>query len=111
MVDADSCVAVVLLVNYCGRPLARRSASIPFRAGLANFAFGSRVISTSEPTGRVKNLGLNLFFTYIAELYIRLSIQMVRSTIIVRASDALPLAASVDDEQVGHSSTEVLQCH
>ena len=25
---------------------------------------------------------------------------MVRSTIIVRASDALPLAASVDDEQV-----------
>lgn len=26
---------------------------------------------------------------------------MVRSTIIVRASDALPLAASVDDEQVG----------
>ena len=27
-------------------------------------------------------------------------LQMVRSTIIVRASDALPLAASVDDEQV-----------
>ena len=27
---------------------------------------------------------------------------MVRSTIIVRASDALPLAASVDDEQVGY---------
>ena len=25
---------------------------------------------------------------------------MVRSTVIVRASDALPLAASVDDEQV-----------
>lgn len=29
---------------------------------------------------------------------------MVRSTIIVRASDALPLAASVDDEQVGRHS-------
>jgi hypothetical protein len=29
------------------------------------------------------------------------SIKMVRSTIVVRASDALPLAASVDDEQVG----------
>jgi len=28
------------------------------------------------------------------------SLHMVRSTIIVRASDALPLAASVDDEQV-----------
>jgi hypothetical protein len=27
---------------------------------------------------------------------------MVRTTFIVRASDALPLAASVDDEQVGH---------
>ena len=27
-------------------------------------------------------------------------LHMVRSTIIVRASDALPLAASVDDEQV-----------
>ncbi len=31
-------------------------------------------------------------------------VQMVRSTIIVRASDALPLAASVDDEQVGFHS-------
>lgn len=31
---------------------------------------------------------------------ILLSATMVRSTIIVRASDALPLAASVDDEQV-----------
>ena len=29
-----------------------------------------------------------------------LGLAMVRSTIIVRASDALPLAASVDDEQV-----------
>ena len=28
-------------------------------------------------------------------------LNMVRSTIIVRATDALPLAASVDDEQVG----------
>jgi hypothetical protein len=27
---------------------------------------------------------------------------MVRSTVVVRASDALPLAASVDDEQVRH---------
>jgi len=32
---------------------------------------------------------------------------MVRSTIIVRASDALPLAASVDDEQVGRHSTSM----
>lgn len=32
------------------------------------------------------------------------SSSMVRSTIIVRASDALPLAASVDDEQVGFNS-------
>lgn len=32
------------------------------------------------------------------------SFSMVRSTIIVRASDALPLAASVDDEQVGFNS-------
>ncbi|EIM88172.1 protein transport protein Sec22 [Stereum hirsutum FP-91666 SS1] len=31
---------------------------------------------------------------------------MVRSTIIVRASDALPLAASVDDEQTEHSLQE-----
>jgi len=31
------------------------------------------------------------------------SFHMVRSTIIVRASDALPLAASVDDEQVRQS--------
>ena len=31
---------------------------------------------------------------------------MVRTTIVVRASDALPLAASVDDEQVAfHSIT------
>ena len=28
---------------------------------------------------------------------------MVRSTTIARASDALPLAASVDDEQVSHN--------
>jgi len=37
----------------------------------------------------------------LAEHFVRFYIQMVRSTIIVRASDALPLAASVDDEQVG----------
>jgi hypothetical protein len=30
---------------------------------------------------------------------------MVKSTMIVRASDALPLAASVDDEQVRRSTT------
>lgn len=87
-----------------------RSAPILFRAGLANSRL-DHVRSPRQTGRRVKNLGLNLFFTYIAELYIRPSIQMVRSTIIVRASDALPLAASVDDEQVGHSSTEVLQCH
>ncbi|SRR5258708_5296571 len=39
------------------------------------------------------------------------SIKMVRSTIIVRASDALPLAASVDDEQVGCHSMNSLRCH
>jgi hypothetical protein len=38
-------------------------------------------------------------------------IKMVRSTIIVRASDALPLAASVDDEQVGCHSMNSLRCH
>lgn len=32
---------------------------------------------------------------------------MVRSTILVRASDALPLAASVDDEQVFATSEAV----
>ena len=36
---------------------------------------------------------------------------MVRSTIVVRASDALPLAASVDDEQVGCHSMSSLRCH
>ena len=36
---------------------------------------------------------------------------MVRSTIVVRASDALPLAASVDDEQVGCHSMNLLRCH
>lgn len=39
------------------------------------------------------------------------SVKMVRSTIIVRASDALPLAASVDDEQVGYYSIKLLRCH
>ena len=33
---------------------------------------------------------------------------MVRSTIVVRASDALPLAASVDDEQVGRHLTNFM---
>lgn len=37
-------------------------------------------------------------------LQVQASLSMVRSTIIVRAADALPLAASVDDEQVHHSS-------
>jgi hypothetical protein len=37
--------------------------------------------------------------------------QMVRTTIVVRASDALPLAASVDDEQVRHHSIDILHCH
>jgi vesicle transport protein SEC22 len=36
---------------------------------------------------------------------------MVRSTVVVRASDALPLAASVDDEQVGCHSMNSLRCH
>jgi hypothetical protein len=35
---------------------------------------------------------------------------MVRTTIIVRASDALPLAASVDDEQVAFRSTNKFVC-
>jgi hypothetical protein len=35
---------------------------------------------------------------------------MVRTTIIVRASDALPLAASVDDEQVAFHSTNKFVC-
>ena len=39
------------------------------------------------------------------------SLKMVRSTIVVRASDALPLAASVDDEQVGCHSMNLLRCH
>jgi hypothetical protein len=39
-----------------------------------------------------------------------LQIQMVRSTIIVRAFDALPLAASVDDEQVRHHSIHIHHC-
>ena len=35
---------------------------------------------------------------------------MVRTTIVVRASDALPLAASVDDEQVDFHSTNEFVC-
>lgn len=35
---------------------------------------------------------------------------MVRTTIVVRASDALPLAASVDDEQVAFCSTNEFVC-
>ena len=35
---------------------------------------------------------------------------MVRSTIVVRASDALPLAASVDDEQVAFRAANKFVC-
>jgi hypothetical protein len=33
---------------------------------------------------------------------------MVKSTIIVRANDALPLAASVDDEEVRHITSRLM---
>lgn len=47
----------------------------------------------------------------LAEHSVRFSIQMVRSTIIVRAADALPLAASVDDEQVSVIRWTLRGCH
>ena len=48
---------------------------------------------------------------WLLQYSLRLSfVQMVRSTIVVRASDALPLAASVDDEQVAFCSTNKFVC-
>ena len=46
----------------------------------------------------------------LCHLLLHSSLNMVRSTVVVRASDALPLAASVDDEQVRYLARGSYHC-